>query len=43
MTCARLKVAEPLGVLSSTYNDTTSVIVIVMVVEIHALAHYSES
>ena len=26
-----------------TYSDTTSIVVIVMVVEIHTLAHYLES
>ena len=43
MTCARLKVAELLNALFGTYSDTTAIVVIVMVVEIHTLAHYLES
>jgi len=43
MTRAGLKVPEPLDALPSTYCDTTSVIIIIVFVEIHALARYSES
>lgn len=43
MSCANPKVGEPLDASSITYSDTTSVFSIVMIVEVHGLAHYRGS